>query len=382
MLKRVCLQIFSNSFNPEIRGRRSLKAAEVTELFDTCIGEALLTKSNLPAFELLSERIFIKRRDYPKLIRGILTRLGLLHLLRYLQLRLAYKYTDISLIHCHDYDTLPIAYRLAKNFECPFVYDAHELEEGRANITPRTRKIVRRILKKYLPAVDALVTVSSSIEEWFLEHYPISKSIVVRSIPDTDSRVIKDEIIRNDLGLPDDVIIFGYVGHLLKDRSLLELIEVFERINDHQRVFVIMGGGALRDKIESIAQKSEVVYYHPPVPVDEVVRYTSGFDVGINIYDPAPLSRRYALPNKFFQYIHAGVPIMSNDTEEPVKYNNRYGLGWSVPYDFNKIEKTVKGLSLNEIERHRNNVLKTQNVFTWQKESQKYIDLYKELMKK
>ena len=81
---------------------------------------------------------------------------------------------------------------------------------------------------------------------------------------------------------------------------------------------VFMGYGKLQGSIAEAAASSENVHFQPAVPYQEMLQYTKDADVGLVSVRPICLSYLYCLPNKLFECIQAGVPVLVNDLPDCV----------------------------------------------------------------
>ena len=81
---------------------------------------------------------------------------------------------------------------------------------------------------------------------------------------------------------------------------------------------VFMGYGMLQGSIAEAAASSENVHFQPAVPYQEMLQYTKDADVGLVSVRPICLSYLYCLPNKLFECIQAGVPVLVNDLPDCV----------------------------------------------------------------
>ena len=65
----------------------------------------------------------------------------------------------------------------------------------------------------------------------------------------------------------------------------------------------------------------------PPVPTGEVVRWAAGADVGLALIQNVSLSYFLSLPNKLFEYVAAGLPVVASDFPDLRRVVEERGLG-------------------------------------------------------
>jgi glycosyltransferase involved in cell wall biosynthesis len=129
---------------------------------------------------------------------------------------------------------------------------------------------------------------------------------------------------------------------------------------------------------EGVTDRVKII---PPVPYAELLDWTASADIGLNVASPDySLNVRYFLPNKLFEYLLAGLPVLSSPLEAMVEVITTYDTGQILP----SLEPADIGAAINSmladpaaLERQRNNSLNAaRNEFYWEKERSKLIDLY------
>ena len=124
--------------------------------------------------------------------------------------------------------------------------------------------------------------------------------------------------LRQALGLGSDDFIALYQGAFTINRGIEELLAMSGKLQGSRIQLVFMGYGKLQDSIAETASSSENVHFQPAVPYQEMLQYTKDADVGLVSVRPICLSYLYCLPNKLFECIQAGVPVLVNDLPDCV----------------------------------------------------------------
>jgi len=129
---------------------------------------------------------------------------------------------------------------------------------------------------------------------------------------------------------------------------------------------------------EGVADRVKII---PPVPYAELLDWTSSADIGVNVASPDySLNVRCFLPNKFFEYLMSGVPVLTSSLEAMVEVINMYDVGQVLP----SLEPADIGEAINRmladpaalVRMSSNGLEATKNEFNWEKEKLKLIDLY------
>ena len=288
-----------------------------------------------------------------------------------------------DIIHCHDLWTLPAVYVLSLIKKFSFVYDAHEFFGGLEifNKNKIRKKIWMLVEKVVVKRVDVLITVSEPIARLYRKKYPGLKDIeVIRNLPKHE--VLDDKPV--DYGFPNtEKKIILFQGHFRPGRGLIQLIEAMSFIEEAH--LVLIGGGELEEEIQgkirslNVQDKISLIGY---IPTKQLISTTATADLGIVLFEPTSLNYTYALPNKFFEYIMAGIPVLASNLETFADYINQYKVGMTVdPGNVTAIAQTIKLMLSDEIKLKQwcDNSRKASDILNWENESVKLKKIYEKI---
>lgn len=234
-----------------------------------------------------------------------------------------------AIIYCNDDYSLPASVVVAKVTGAKLVYDAHELEHDRNGQSKLERALTLRLEKLCWPFVDYFITVSESIRLHYLQKFGPKPSAVVMNTPSilaTHSETPMMSDIRSVVGLGQEDVILLYVGAFSEGRGIRALLDCAKSLpSNHHLVF--LGEGALEPHILWYEEELTNVHRVLPVPHETVVSFIATADIGVCLLEPVSLSDRLALPNKFFEYAFAGLPILYTDFPEMSKLAESFDLG-------------------------------------------------------
>lgn len=191
-------------------------------------------------------------------------------------------------------------------------------------------KGIERMLIRF---ADDVVVVSEFIADWYEAAYSIPRPVVVRNIPDATARRGAGRFgLRRRLGLPEGARIAVYLGVVSPGRRVEWIIEQWRRASDAWH-FVVIGAGPSAAMCQQLASAVPNVHFHPPVPSSDVIALAEEADIGFSMLDADCLSYKYSLPNKFFEYLKAGVPVVINELPEMAAMIRKHDAGWVLPDD-------------------------------------------------
>ncbi len=289
-------------------------------------------------------------------------------------------FSRTDLLVSNDLDTLAANYLVSVVKKKPLVYDTHELftEVPELQNSPVKKAIWSKLEKSLLPRLKSVFTVNNSIANWYRKKYGIAIS-VVRNIPSGSALpLLKDRV---SLGLPTDkkIIIFQGAG-INVDRGGEELVQSMRYTKDI--LLLIVGSGDVIPQLKITAGRSEFsdkIRFIEKLPYPEMMQYTRNADLGLSLDKASNMNYRYSLPNKVFDYIHAGIPILASRLPEIESLINTYAVG-----DFiDSHEPVVIAEKINELFGNPNRLATFKKncrlaaiELTWEKEEKELIRVY------
>lgn len=288
-----------------------------------------------------------------------------------------------SVIHCHWIEALPVGYlyRRLINKEAKIVYDAHELETEKFGVYNTFKKpLYQRLERMAIRYADLVLVVSPSIAGWYRREYGLDNLCVVRNVPNQNQSEAEDRPIdfRNIFGIGDDEIIFIYQGRLSPARSLEILIQVFQSLPRRYHI-VIMGYGPLESVIREAADTNKNIHFHSAVPAEDVLSYTRAADVGIALIENVCLSYQYCLPNKLFEFILSGIPVIVSDCPDMADIVTRYRCGWTLDPTVSALQTAIPNISLEDIAEKKEQSENSSSTLGWRFEADALLQAYHQL---
>jgi glycosyltransferase involved in cell wall biosynthesis len=285
---------------------------------------------------------------------------------------------DAAVWLANDWATLPIAARLARERGGIYGYDSHEFAVEEYGHQRKWRLLRRPMVfaleRAFIRDAAVISAVSPGIAQCLSELHGLSRpALVLRNTP------AFEDVRFHATGERIRVLYHGIVA---PNRGLEETIE---SVADWRAEFDLTIRGPaeqsyatiLRKRIDS-GEASERIRLIPPVPMTELVREATLFDIGIFALPGNSQHNKFALPNKFFEYIMAGMALCVAGLPEMAALINQYGIGITIP----QINAAAIAAAVNQFDRElvdrckRSSRLAAREL-CWERESEQLVAAYR-----
>ncbi|MGA1978363.1 MAG: glycosyltransferase [Bacteroidales bacterium] len=289
-----------------------------------------------------------------------------------------------NLLVANDLDTLLPSYLVSRLMHVPLVYDSHEYFTGVPEIQERpfVKWVWTAIERSIFPHLEYVLTVGDRIAEKYHGLYGI-RPVTVRNCARSASSM--KGYTRRELNVNDgDLLLILQGTGINADRGGEELMDAIAGAENV--ILLIVGSGDLIPamKMKALSLKiTDKVRFIPAVPWNEMMRYAKSADAGLSLDKETNENHLFSLPNKLFDYISAGIPVIAGSLPEVNGIIAEYNCGIIIrPVSSDSIKKAVITLRddrrlLEELKRNSEKAFLSLN---WEKESEKVLDLYKSLI--
>lgn len=309
--------------------------------------QIILVGRELPNGLKLEDRIYSTRR-----FRLLFTKGPLFYACFNIRLFLFLLFSKFDVLVSNDLDTLPANFLISRLKNKPLVYDSHEYftEVPELVNRPGVKRIWELLERMMVPHIRYAITVCQSIAGIYTEKYKVPFQVVRNFPPATNEKKMK-----LSEGIDNFII---YQGALNVGRGLETAIRSMNYLEGVR--LVIAGEGDIRNDLELLVKNeglSSRVEFPGRLPIQTLSELTPKASVGLSIEDDIGLNYRYALPNKLFDYIQAGVPVLVTKLPEMEAIVQAYGIG--------EVVSDLNPLNLSEVLKEM--IHNTEKRMVWKK---------------
>lgn len=273
-----------------------------------------------------------------------------------------------------DLDTILPCYFISKIKKTKRVYDAHELfcEMKEIVTRPAIYRIWKRIERYTVPKFKHGYTVNRPIADEFKKMYGVDYK-VIRNIA----------LLKEILPVKKKEKFILYQGAVNEGRSFETLIPAFKNINCK---LIICGDGNFMQQAKELVATNNLqdkVIFKGKIKPEELTAITQQAYIGITLFDDKGLSNYYSLANRFFDYLHAGIPQLCVNYPVYAEINSQLPIALladdisstNLATQLNNL--LVNGVLYNELQQ---NCLKLRQTLNWQQEAIKLVEFYNNLL--
>ncbi|AMM53028.1 hypothetical protein TH61_17080 [Rufibacter sp. DG15C] len=268
-----------------------------------------------------------------------------------------------------DADTALAGVMAAKLKKMLVTYDAHELFPEMPEVVhrPLVKKIWGSLEELAFKRADRAYTVSTSLASYFQDKYHMPVGLV-RNMPWKVSTNASEQ----------EPPYFIYQGALNVGRGLECLLHAMQGVEVH---LMICGIGPLEAELKRLSYQLALegkVQFKGNVPPEDLMTLTQKAKAGIMLLEENGLSYFYSLANKFFDYVHAGIPQVCIAFPEYKALNQLHEVAVLTELEVSQVQAALQSL-LHDKELYsqlQQNCLTAREEWNWEKESQALLKIY------
>lgn len=290
-------------------------------------------------------------------------------------------FRKVDILVANDLDTLLANYLVSRIRKVTLIYDSHEYFTGVPEIQnrPFVRKVWQTIEKWIFPKLEHIYTVNQSIARIYEEKYNVNVGIV-RNVSCKWNR--SGNCSRNQLGLPANRFIVILQGSGINiDRGAEEAVLSMQYLDN--TILMIIGDGDIVKNLKQMVFEQGLqskVMFMEKVPYNILMNFTCAADVGITLDKDTNLNYKYSLPNKLFDYIQAGVPVLASKVVEVENIIKSYNIGDIIDnHNPEHIASKLKNMfsDMDRMQLWKKNLHIAGEELCWENEQGKIIEIFR-----
>ncbi len=306
-----------------------------------------------------------------------------------------------DLVYANDLPCLWPAAQVKAKAGIRILYDSHEiyietlnqflpLHSGRAikrfaagALLAFMRSLGRNAERKLLKSCDMMITVNQSLSDYFKEKYGLKEVPYLLNCPPLEKEALPAAIdYRKTYAWPAGVTVIYHHGNFTRGKGLEQLLEAVSLLDEKYKL-VLLGSGTLTPFLKERAKRPDLrhkVVFAGRVEPRQLTAYASAADIGINFLENINLSKSLASNNKLFEYIHAGLPVLSSDNIENQRVHKRFGIGEVTPLEPRSVARAIERMNDPlRLRQYREACREARKELNWNKQEALLLSLIRSL---
>lgn len=203
---------------------------------------------------------------------------------------------------------------------------------------------IKLFYKRLLPLVDNIMVVSKGHRDQLRELFDIDSNLVM-SLPDYIPMKCPTPVNDNDI----KVVYHGAAKRKRKIEILMNAImNAQQNVSLHLYLTLTDSNTEYIEELKMIS--NERIFFYHPLPYEELIKITAEYDIGIAFFPPLDSTLKFALPNKFFEYIQSRLAVIVGPTPDMAEIVNVNKNGIVVPdFTVNQLCKKLSGLNAKKV---------------------------------
>ena len=277
------------------------------------------------------------------------------------------------------YDLLLLRFVVENKKQAKVIFDAREYYPRQMENNERWRRLFAGfndyLCQTYLKQVDYMYSVSEGIAKEYEKNYGVKCDVITSAA--------KYHTPPHSLVCHEPIKLIHH-GMASKERGIEKMIAMMEYLDSKFTLDLMLVKTADEEYFKVLEMKVHQVKNTriiPIVPFEEIIPFTSSYDIGLYILQPTNFNGYKALPNKFFEFIQARLAIAIGPSPEMAKLVQQYNLG-IIAKDFipKSMAEELNKLTKQDILKYKENSNKTAKILNAEKEGEKILKILEEVL--
>jgi glycosyltransferase involved in cell wall biosynthesis len=277
-------------------------------------------------------------------------------------------------IHACDFDTAYTSSKIAHKYQKKFIYDIFDYYVDAFNVPSRIKTLIEKKDHAIINNADAVIVCTEKRKEQIAGTSPTKLAIIHNTPPNYDGEEL------GTLNLSKDKVKIVYVGILDEGRLIRETAEIVKSNLDYE--YHVAGFGRLAPILEDMSNCYENIFFYGKIPYNETLKLESSCDIMTALYDPSNPNNYYAAPNKFYEALMLGKPLIMVKNTGMDDIVEKNGFGEVIAYNKDSFNKSLERLKAKRsdwktMSNRMKNMYKT--TYSWSEMEKRLLSLYDEI---
>jgi glycosyltransferase involved in cell wall biosynthesis len=305
-------------------------------------------------------------------------------------IRFALALDRVDVVHAHDLPALRVAAVIARLRKIALVYDAHELYSYQPGIFGERKRRLFDTEHALIGFCDEIVVINADQAAVMRrDHGPGSYTPLTNATEQPPEFDIQQRyrVVHDYIGLPEDARTMLFMGGINRARKIHLLLEGAALAKQEVHLVFLTWGMEIPEfrQLAADLKIADRVHFLDPVPWSEIVFWAASVDVGVMPYQALDLNTRISSPNKMYEFIAAGTPMIgSSELVNVRRVVGKEGFGVLLPFhkaeDYARAIDTIFDPALGGPERFRPALVEKAHKYLWDAEAQEFAQMYERLL--
>jgi glycosyltransferase involved in cell wall biosynthesis len=284
-------------------------------------------------------------------------------------------------VHAGDFYSLAVAKSLKMKNKAKLVYDSREIYSQLNSL--KDRPFARKLLEfreKYLVTYVDKMVVTADVDASYLKRL-FTHSIpyhVIKNLPPKQKLEESNELREKFKVSPDNLVLL-YQGWVLEGRGLDTIVYTMKEIDFAE--LVLIGGGEYLDKLKELVTKEGLeakVHFTGLIPYEKLSKATMSADVGLVLFSDESISYQNALPNKLFEFIQAGIPVITSNQKTMSEIVNNDNIGIVIKkVESAELQLAIQKMSVDTTRNNfKENIMKIRDKYNYESQEVEILKVY------
>ena len=261
---------------------------------------------------------------------------------------------------------LPLIANIKKTHDFISIFDIREcypLQRESSLIFRLSEKKIRSdILSLYLNKINFLITVSYGLKKYYKDNYNVDCDVIF-SVP------YKSKVNKSHHGEKIRIVHHGVAN---SNREIENMIDIINLLPEKFSLDLYLNGNKKYIEFLKSYSQSSRIKFNNPISFNKIIDEISKYDLGIIYFKPTTFNLLHCMPNKFFEYIQAKVPVVIGPSPDMLQIIRKYKIGFSSnEFSVQSMVDTIISISPDDLQIARDNCSSASAFLSWDSESSK-----------